>query len=74
MAAGDEKGHNMFKVVKIIVLLAVLACVAVAVYMFTQTARDDNIQGPGEISSSEDEQAGIRVEEKYGFTSEGVGP
>jgi len=39
-----------------------------------QTARDDSIQGPGEISSAEDEQAGIRLEEKYGFTSEGVGP
>lgn len=64
----------MFKLVKIVVLLAIVACVAVAVYMFTQTARDESINGPGEIGSPEKQQGGIRVEEKWGFTSEGVQP
>ena len=64
----------MFKLIKIIVLLAILAGIAVGVYIYTQSVREDRDTTPGEFRSQDDEKSGIRVEEKYGFTSEGVDP
>ncbi|MGD8450280.1 MAG: hypothetical protein PVJ57_00550 [Phycisphaerae bacterium] len=63
----------MFKVVKILVLLAILACIAVGAYMYARPKPATTPGGPAEISS-QDKAERSGVEEPYGFTSEGVNP
>ena len=58
------------KVAKVIVLLAILACcVGVAVYLLKQRPA-----GPGKAVELRESGQGVRVEEKYGVTSETVSP
>ncbi len=64
----------MFKLVKLIVLLAILVCAAIGVYMISRAAGERDAGGPEELRPGESGSSGIRVEEKYGFTSEGLGP
>lgn len=64
----------MFKLVKVVVLLAILVCVMIGVYLISQAVRDKDSGGPAELRPGEAESSGVRVEEKYGFTSEGVEP
>ena len=62
----------MFKAVKIIVLLAILVGVIGVAYVYLKTDKDASTGGPDTIRSGEAGEPPVRVEEKYGFTSEGV--
>ena len=62
----------MFKLIKVIVLLAILACAGVGIYWWSQTKRAPEIGAPEQLRSREADKP--RVEEKYGITSETAGP
>ena len=55
----------MFKLLKIVVLLAVLGCAAAAAYTYLWASRDKGAKQREEIG-----EPAVRVEEKYGFTAE----
>jgi hypothetical protein len=61
------------KLVRVILLLVVVAGLAAMVYYASRSF--SNGSGAAELRSSQpDQQRGVRVEEKYGVTSEQVGP
>jgi hypothetical protein len=61
------------KTVRIVLLLIVLVGLGAMVY-FTRHGSSSG-SGPAELRSKQaDKQGGVRVEEKYGITSEQVGP
>jgi hypothetical protein len=62
----------MFKAIKIIVLLAIVVCAGVYVYLWTQRPKTTQTGKSAEVRNP-DREKGVRVEEKHGFTSEGVG-
>ena len=55
---------------KLVKLIVVLVIVAVAGYVFVEYSQSN---GEAEQASSERTDEGLRVEEKYGFTTETVG-
>jgi hypothetical protein len=59
----------MFKTVKIAVLLVVVVCAVIGIYAYVRASRDLGGGGPEEIGDP-----AVRVEEKYGFTSETAEP
>ncbi len=61
----------MFKLIKVLVLLAILVCAGVGLYMWSQTKRAPEVGAPEQVRARESDKP--RVEEKYGFTSEGAG-
>ncbi|MFH1748023.1 MAG: hypothetical protein ABIG44_13390 [Planctomycetota bacterium] len=64
----------MFKFVKLLILLIILVCAVIGAYLIVQAVQDQDAGGGSELRSRESESSGVRVEEKYGFTSEGVEP
>jgi hypothetical protein len=59
----------MFRLVKVLVLLALIACAGLGVvYLMSRPASTAKTGAPGEVRSRESDKP--RVEEKYGFTSE----
>ncbi len=65
----------MFKAIKVLVLLAIVACGGIAIYYWNQSAKQERTGAAAQIGSKSGEKGekGVRVEEKYGFTSEGAG-
>ena len=59
----------MFKAIKIVVLLAILVGAAAVVYTYVRSSGDETGSGPDSIGSPDAAKSGVRVEEKYGFTS-----
>ena len=58
----------MFKIVKLLVLLVIVACIVIGVYAYV---RSSDQAGSGPVKSGE---TVVPVEEKYGFTTETVDP
>jgi hypothetical protein len=61
----------MFKLIKILLLLAIVVGVGVAAYVYLQKPTTPATGTAKEIRSSKESDK-PRVEEKYGYTSEGV--
>lgn len=64
----------MFKAIKILILLGIVVCAGIGLYVYSQSSRTGSDGAGAELRSQEKKPKGVRVEEKYGFTSEGVEP
>ncbi len=64
----------MFKAVKVILLLAVLFVAGVGIYIIAHQAPSAGGGAGSELRSPARENQPVRVEEKYGVTTEQPGP
>lgn len=61
----------MFKLIKVVLLLAILAVIGVGIYYYASPGRETG--GPAQLTDPQ-KREGIRVEQKYGIDSEGINP
>ena len=64
----------MSKTVNIIVLVVVLLGVAITLYFLLRPASEAPVGGPGEIGSSEPDEAAFRVDPPFGLPHGQPGP
>ncbi len=62
------------KAVRVVLLLLVVVMIAVGGYLLYQRTKPGPSGVPGEIRASDAGAGGVRVEEKYGVTTETVNP
>ena len=64
----------MAKLVKVLLLLVIVVGGVAAYFLMHEQPREEGMGGEATVKSAEEGEPPMRVEEKYGFTSETVGP
>ena len=64
----------MARLAKVLLLLVIVVGGVVAYFLMREQPREAGMGGEATVKGAEEGEPPMRVEEKYGFTSETVGP
>ena len=73
-AAATGKGLSMARLAKVLLLLVIIVGGVAAFFLLREQPREGAPGAPTAVRSAEEGEPPVRVEEKYGFTSETVSP